>query len=103
MLLIVYRDNTGEIVRVQPAPPGWLPERMAEEVERFNTCGEIKAHIHELVEGSLEHYLYTLAHQRYGCARESIETALEAIDEARSRIYDLDVISGPEERSEGEA
>lgn len=91
MTLIYYRDGNGKIIRYHLPPKELSPERLAEEMERFNATGDAKVYTHEIKEDSLEMFLYEKAqyHKRY--PKEIIQAALDAIEEARDAINCLEL------------
>lgn len=90
MVLIFYRDGTGKIIRTQRPPIDWPPERLAAEIEKFNSEGDVKAYSQELKEDSLEFYLYEYAQKQRRYTKDTIQAALDAIEEARDCINSLE-------------
>ena len=93
MTLIVYRDSEGTIVNHHPAPMQITGEDLAVAIEEYN---ERKQHgrtacIVEVAEGSFEAYLLERLDKKYRMAKEAIDEALDAIEEARNCINSLEV------------
>ena len=93
MTLIVYRDSTGAIVNHNPAPRQITGEDLAVEIEKYNERKQYgrTACIVEVAEGSFEAYLLERLDKKYRLAKEAIDEALDAIEEARDCINSLEV------------
>ena len=91
MLVIYYTAADGCITNHHKAPEVPLYE-LQELVSDWNKKNpEKQAHIKELDEGGFEKYLYDRVERGVRYSKETIEAALEALDEARSCIDGLEV------------
>lgn len=90
MKLIYYRDGNGKILRHHLPPKDMTPKQLEEAVAEFNTKNTTQASIRDIEEGSLEMYLYESAQKQRRFTEETIQAALDAIEEARDAINCLE-------------
>ncbi len=95
MFIIFYRDGNGKITSHHTAPEDWTEQELAGKIEQYNSekekaQGRTAAYL-ELKDGSIERYLFDYLEQRNRYTKETIEAALDALDEARSCIDSLEV------------
>lgn len=95
MFIIFYKDRDGKITHHQKAPEGWDEGALKEKIEHYNTHPEPRqtttAEYIDVADGSIEKYLFEYAEKRTRYTKETIEAALDALDEARSCIDGLEV------------
>lgn len=91
MQIIYYRTSEdGKVVRYHLPPKGMTPEQIETEISKFNEKGDAKAYIYNIEEGSVEMFLYEQAQYRRRFPKEIIESALDAISEARDAVLCLE-------------
>lgn len=94
MTLIYYRKkDTGEITQHHAVPDDWTPEIVKERLDQYNSEANHKTTVYaiQVEAGSFEAYLLNRLEKKYRLAKEAIQEALDAIDEARSCINSLEV------------
>lgn len=92
MLIVYFRNKeTGEITRYTKFPREVPREEIETKVEEYNTheTYSLKAVVHEIEDGSLEHYLLGLCERKQAYEREAISDALDALQEAIGAIESL--------------
>ncbi len=91
MTFIIYKNSDGVIVSHHPAPKEI--ENLAATVQEYNEKRQHgkTAHIIEVDEGGFEAYLLERLDKKYRLAKETIDEALNAIEEARDCINSLEV------------
>lgn len=94
MTLIYYRKkDTGEITQHHAAPDDWTPEIVKERIDQYNSETHRKTTVNavQVEAGSFEAYLLDRLEKKYRLAKEAIQEAVDAIDEARRCINSLEV------------
>ena len=91
MLVVYYTEQDGTVMQCHKAPDKPLYELQELVADWNKRYPEKQAHIEELPDRGLTAYLFALAERRVKYTRETIEAALEALDEARSCIDGLEV------------
>ena len=91
MQIVYYRTSEGgKVVRYHLAPKGMTLEQIETEISKFNEKGEAKAYLYNIEEESIVMFLYEQAQYRRRFPKEIIESALDAISEARDAILCLE-------------
>lgn len=92
MKIAYYRDAAGIIKQHSKIPDEWSEDDLAMRLLRYNQeHPEYKATIVEIEPGSFEEYLFGLVKTARQRAKDDIQAALDAIEEARDAIQDLEV------------
>ena len=92
--LIYYRrKDTGEITQHHPVPDDWTPEITKERIGQYNSEEGHKTTAHTITAetGSFEAYLLDRLEKKYRIAKEAIQEALDAIEEAKNCVNSLEV------------
>jgi len=95
VLTIAYyrKKDTGEITHHHALPQDWPPEVVEGCMNQYNSEADRKTTVYAIrVEsGSFEAYLLDRLEKKYRLAKNAIQEALDAIDDARSCINCLEV------------
>lgn len=92
MRIVYYRDEAGNIKQHSGIPEEWSNDELALRLLKYNhEHPEYKATIVEIEHGSFEEYLLGLVKKARQRAKDDIQAALDAIEEARDAILDLEV------------
>jgi len=95
ILTIAYyrKKDTGEITHHHALSEDWPPEVVEERMNQYNSEADRRttAYAIQVEDGSFEAYLLDRLEKKYRLAKEAIQEALDAIDDARSCINCLEV------------
>ena len=84
MIVIYYRDNnTGKITGYHGSKAEWSVPEIERRIDDFNKTGNSTAGYAVFPDSGIEAFLFNAANENKGCAREAVEDALRALDEAR--------------------
>ena len=89
MTVVYYTDDEGRIVRHHKVPDDMNPLELQEKIAEYNKKSRDKAQAKEIKDGSLEAYLFDLANRRVKLSKETVQDALDALQEARGLIEGL--------------
>ena len=89
MTIVYYTNDEGRIVRHHKVPDDMNPFELQEKIADYNKKCPDRAHAKEIEDGSLEAYLFDLANRKLRLNKETVQDALDALQEARGLIEGL--------------